>query len=182
MKTIQIYKNNSGFGLVDSILSITLLAGIISYGIYFSTLRLGTVYYSNLIRSINKEIERDIERLKLEFWSLYYDQNNKIYDITNNQCKDFTQEIINLPSWRLEKNNPNMMLQSWRPGKDRSKVFSGRKVKITRELTMSSPIKSQNLNVSTAILDYKVEWGENNRHWLSIELTPEAHGWCEENF
>ena len=56
--------NDKGFGLVDSILSISLLAGIITYGVYFSSLRLNTVYSSNLIRSINKEIERDIERLK----------------------------------------------------------------------------------------------------------------------
>ena len=51
----------NGFGLVDGIISLSLLAGIITYGVYFSTLRLGTVHYSNLIRSINKEIERDIE-------------------------------------------------------------------------------------------------------------------------
>ena len=44
---------------------------------------------------------------------------------------------------------------------------------------MSSPINDQNLNLSTATLDYRVKWGENNRHWLSIILTPEAHGWCE---
>ena len=49
-----------GFGLVDAILSITLLSGIITYGVYFSSLRLGTVHSSNLIRSVNKEIERDI--------------------------------------------------------------------------------------------------------------------------
>ena len=57
--------NINGFGLVDSILSLTLLAGIITYGVYFSSLRLSTVHSSNLIRSVNKEIERDIERLKL---------------------------------------------------------------------------------------------------------------------
>ena len=32
--------NINGFGLVDSILSLTLLAGIITYGVYFSSLRL----------------------------------------------------------------------------------------------------------------------------------------------
>ena len=58
----------NGFGLVDSILSLGLLAGVITYGVYFSSLRLGTVHTSNLIRSINKEIERDIERLKLDLW------------------------------------------------------------------------------------------------------------------
>ena len=57
--------NSNGFGLVDAILSLSLLAGIITYGVYFSSLRLSTVHSSNLIRSVNKEIERDIERLKI---------------------------------------------------------------------------------------------------------------------
>ena len=65
----------NGFGLVDAILSLTLLAGIITYGVYFSSLRLSTVHSSNLIRSINKEIERDIERLKLDLWSLFYNKD-----------------------------------------------------------------------------------------------------------
>ena len=46
-----------GFGLVDAILSLTLLAGIITYGFYFSSLRLSTLYSANLIRSINKELD-----------------------------------------------------------------------------------------------------------------------------
>ena len=179
MRKSQIYKYKNGFGLVDSVLSLSLLAGIITYGIYFSSLRLGTIYYSNLIRSINKEIERDIERLKVEFWSLNYDKETKIYNIDNNQCKDFTLEIINLPSWTLDESSEDILVQSWKPGKERSKVFTGEAVEISRILNMSSPINDQNLNLSTATLDYRVKWGENNRHWLSIILAPEAHGWCE---
>ena len=68
----------NGFGLVDSILSLSLLAGIITYGVYFSSLRLSTVHSSNLIRSVNKEIERDIERLKLDLWSLFYNKTQGI--------------------------------------------------------------------------------------------------------
>ena len=33
-------KKDDGFGLVDAILSLTLLAGIITYGFYFSSLRI----------------------------------------------------------------------------------------------------------------------------------------------
>ena len=67
----------NGFGLVDSILSLSLLAGVITYGVYFSSLRLSTVHSSNLIRSINKEIERDIERLKLDLWTMSYDDSER---------------------------------------------------------------------------------------------------------
>ena len=72
------------------------------------------------------------------------------------------------------------MIQSWRPGKERSKVFSGNKVLITRELNVLAPIKNQSLNNSIATLSYSASWGENNKHWLNINLAPEAHSWCEQ--
>ena len=175
-------KNNyqNGFGLVDAILSLSLLAGVITYGIYFSSLRLGTVHSANLIRSINKEIERDIERLKLDLWSMSYDEQQGKYILSNNDCDDFTEKIINLPSWKIESISENEMIQSWRPGKERSKVFSGNKVLITRELNVLAPFKNQSLNNSIATLSYSASWGENNKHWLNINLAPEAHSWCEQ--
>ena len=173
-------QKDNGFGLVDSILSISLLAGIITYGVYFSSLRLKTVHSSNLIRSINKEIERDVERLKLDLWSLNYDENNKKYIVNETECLDFSENIITLPSWITDINSASEFVQSWRPGAERSKIFSGRKVLIKRELEISSPIKNDSLNNSIATLNYRVEWGGNNKHWLSIDLTPEAHSWCEQ--
>ena len=172
---------NNGFGIVDAILSLSLLAGVITYGIYFSSLRLGTVYSSNLIRSINKEIERDIERLKLDLWSMSYDKIQGKYVLTKDECADISDKIINLPSWRINLNNENEMIQSWRPGKERSKVFSGNKVLITRELNVYAPLENQSLNNSIASLSYSASWGENDKHWLSINMTPEAHSWCEQN-
>ena len=173
-------ENDKGFGLVDSILSISLLAGIITYGVYFSSLRLNTVYSSNLIRSINKEIERDIERLKLDLWSLNYDKNNKKYLVNETDCLDFIENIIDLPSWKTEINSGSDFIQSWRPGAERSKVFSGKKVLITRELKMSAPVENESLNNSIATITYGVEWGGNKKHWMSIDLSPEAHSWCEQ--
>ncbi len=173
-------KVKNGFGLVDSILSLSLLAGIITYGVYFSSLRLGTVYKSNLIRSINKEIERDIERLKLDLWKMGYDEIQGKYLISNNQCEDISEIFINLPSWKINNSSENEMIQSWRPGKERSKVFSGEKVLITRKLNVSSPIDNEALNNSIGTIDYKVEWGGKSQHWLSIDLSPEAHSWCEQ--
>ena len=177
-QNLNLKKN--GFGMVDGILSISLLAGVITYGIYFSSLRLNTVHSSNLIRSISKEIERDIERLKLDLWSMSYDKNSGKYISSNETCSDFSEEIINLPSWVVDSSSENEMIQSWRPGKERSKVFSGGKVLITRELSITAPINNESLNNSIATLNYRVQWGENNKHWLSIDLTPEAHSWCEQ--
>ena len=171
----------NGFGLVDAILSLTLLAGIITYGVYFSSLRLSTVHSSNLIRSINKEIERDIERLKLDLWSLFYNKEEGKYQFTNDECSDIALNIINLPSWNTQSNSTEQLSQSWRPGEERSKVFSGNKVLITRELLVSSPVNDQNLNTSIGTLNYRVEWGLENKHWLSIDLGAEAHSWCRQN-
>ena len=170
----------NGFGLVDSILSLSLLAGIITYGVYFSSLRLSTVHSSNLIRSVNKEIERDIERLKLDLWGLSYNNTEGIYDISDYECNDVTSNILALPSWNTQSNTIGQISQSWRPGEERSKVFSGNKVLITRELSISPPIDDQSLNNSIATLDYRVEWGLENKHWLSIDLGAEAHSWCKQ--
>ena len=40
--------------------------------------------------------------------------------------------------------------------------------------------KNEFLNNSIASIDYKVEWGSKNEHWLSIDIVPEAHSWCEQ--
>ena len=171
---------NNGFGLVDAILSLTLLAGIITYGVYFSSLRLSTVHSSNLIRSVNKEIERDIERLKLDLWSLFYNKEEGKYLFSDYECADIALNIINLPSWNTQSNTKGQFSQSWRPGEERSKVFSGNKVLITRELLVSSPVNDQTLNTSIGTINYRVEWGSENKHWLSIDLGAEAHSWCKQ--
>ena len=172
--------NNNGFGLVDSILSLTLLAGIITYGVYFSSLRLSMVHSSNLIRSVNKEIERDIERLKLDLWSLFYNKEEGKYEFSDYECSDIALNIINLPSWNTQTDTTGQLSQSWRPGEERSKVFSGNKVLITRELLVSPPVNDQTLNNSIGTLNYRVEWGLENKHWLSIDLGAEAHSWCKQ--
>ena len=171
---------NDGFGLVDAILSLTLLSGIITYGVYFSSLRLTTVHSSNLIRSVNKEIERDIERLKLDLWSLFYNKDKGKYEVSDYECSDIALNIINLPSWNTQSNTTGQLSQSWRPGEERSKVFSGNKVLITRELSISPPVSDKTLNNSIGTINYRVEWGLENKHWLSIDLGAEAHSWCKQ--
>tara|TARA_Y100001968_G_C19453624_1_gene770533 strand:- start:9644 stop:10303 length:660 start_codon:yes stop_codon:yes gene_type:complete len=203
-------KRNNGFGLVDAIVSMSLLLGVITYGIYFSSIRLSTVYNSNLTRSINKEIQRDIERLKSDFWCMYFEgsedciqekpnptcdggycfrNGNKLTRSTLEMqesirglplCSDLAIEILNLNSWNVEESPSNSMIQSWKPGPMRSKVFTGQTVTITRELTIKSPLDNQFLDQSIASIDYRVQWEGKNTHWLSIYLAPEAHSWCDQ--
>ena len=180
--------DNFGFGLVDAIVSMSLLIGVITYGIYFSTLRLSTVFNTNLTASINKEIERDIERLKSDFWGMYFEESEDCkgeYCLSNgdrlysNLCADFTQDIVNLDSWNIEEKSSNLLIQSWKPGSKRSKVFTGEPVTISRELLINSPLDEQFLNKTIASISYRVTWSDKNIHWLSILMSPEAHSWCE---
>ena len=180
--------DNLGFGLVDAIVSMSLLIGVITYGIYFSTLRLSTVFNTNLTASINKEIERDIERLKSDFWGMYFEESEDCkgeYCLSNgdrlysNLCADFTQDIVNLDSWNIEEKSSNLLIQSWKPGSKRSKVFTGEPVTISRELLINSPLDEQFLNKTIASINYRAIWSDKNIHWLSILMTPEANGWCE---
>ena len=176
----MIKTTRNGFGLTDAIVSLSLLAGVITYGTYFSSIRLNTVHSSNLIRSINKEIERDIERLKLDLWNLNYDKDIGKYIFEEYECSNPSEgSVVNLPSW-IKSNNSVLEIQSWRPGAERSKIFTGKKVLITREImmirTLGDPYASDG-----AIINYRAEWGGKNEHWLSIEFVPEFYSWCEQN-
>ena len=190
-KKLLSFKNindNFGFGLVDAIVSMSLLTGVITYGIYFSSLRLNTVYKTNLTTSINKEIERDIERLKLDFWGMYFEESESCkgeYCLANGDrlssriCEDFSQDIVNLNSWNIQGKSSNLSVQTWKPGERRSKVFTGEPVTISRELKIQSPLDEQFLNKTIASISYRVLWSDKNIHWLSILISPEAHSWCE---
>ena len=180
--------DNFGFGLVDAIVSMSLLVGVITYGIYFSSLRLSTVYKTNLTTSINKEIERDIERLKSDFWGMYFEESETCKGeyclangdpLTSTYCEDFTQDIVNLISWNIQDKSSNIKTQSWKPSAKRSKVFTGQPVTISRELKVKSPLDDDFLNKTIASISYRVIWSDKNIHWLSILMSPEAHSWCE---
>ena len=181
------FNDNFGFGLVDAIVSMSLLTSVITYGIYFSTLRLSTVYKTNLTNSINKEIERDIERLKSDFWGIYFEENENCkgeYCLANGEqlsstvCEDFTEDIVNLKSWNIQDKSSNISSQSWEPDAKRSKVFSGKPVTISRELLINSPLDQESLNKTIASISYRVIWSDKNIHWVSILMSPEANSWC----
>ena len=180
--------NNFGFGWVDAIVSMSLLFGVITYGIYFSSLRLNTVYKTNLTTSINKEIERDIERLKLDFWGMYFEESETCQgeyclpngdSLPSTSCEDFTLDIVNLTSWNIQDKSSNIKTQSWKPSSKRSKVFTGQPLTILRELKVNSPLDDDFLNKTIASISYRVIWSDKNIHWLSILMSPEAHSWCE---
>ena len=90
----------------------------------------------------------------------------------------FSEEIVNLDGWSIDNNSSNIMIQSWKPGAQRSKVFTGEPVTISRELILTSPLEEEELNKTIASISYSVKFPSKNIHWLSISLSPEAHSWC----
>ena len=90
---------SSGFGLVDSIVSISLLGIVLSYSIYFVTKRMDLLFSSNIYRSINKEIKRDIDLLRSDMWAMGLDTTKKKYIIEQDSCIDISEKILRLPNW-----------------------------------------------------------------------------------
>ena len=179
----------NGFGLVDSIVSISLLGIVVSYSIYFVTKRLDILYGANIYRSINKEIKRDIDLLKSDLWSMGLNKDEKKYVIESNYCIDLTENILNLPNWRINESIPNARapiapsggdkkIQYWWPDETRGKIFKGRNVLIIRELVVKSFNRNNNLDKNISNISYRVKFNDNNLHWLSIDLGSEAHSWC----
>ncbi len=184
-------KNNysKGFGLVDSIVSISLLGIVLSYSIYFATKRMDLLFTSNIYRSINKEIKRDIDSLRSDMWAMGIDENQKKYLIEENSCVDITEQILGLPNWNINQSRPNLnsppppsgsnqKIQYWWPNKEKGKIFKGRSILIIRELAIKSFNDNKNLDQNISSINYRVKWNDNNVHWMSIDLGVEAHSWC----
>ena len=182
-------KHSSGFGLVDSIVSISLLGIVLSYSIYFVTKRMDLLFRSNIKRSINKEIKRDIDLLRSDMWSMALDTTKKKYLIDQNSCIDISGKILSLPNWNINVTRPGLnspappsgddeRIQYWWPDQEKGKIFKGRGVLIVRELAVKSFNKNNNLDQNISNINYRVKWNDNNLHWISIDLGVEAHSWC----
>ena len=181
--------HSSGFGLVDSIVSILLLGIVLSYSIYFVTKRTDLLFSSNITRSINKEIKRDIDLLRSDMWAMGLDTTKKKYFIEENSCIDISEKILGLPNWDTNATRPGLnspappssddkRIQYWWPDQDKGKIFKGRGVLIVRELVVKSFKKNNNLDQNISNINYRVKWNDNNFHWISIDLGVEAHSWC----
>ena len=180
---------SSGFGLVDSIVSVSLLGIVLSYSIYFVTKRMDLLFSSNITRSINKEIKRDIDLLRSDMWAMGIDTSKKKYIFEGNSCIDISKKILGLPNWDINGIRPGInspapptrddeRIQYWWPDEEKGKVFKGRGVLIVRELDVKSFNKNNNLDQNISNINYRVKWNNNNVHWISIDLGAEAHSWC----
>ena len=193
-------KNDDGFGLTESVLSILLLSILLVFSTLFITKRLQTKYRANLTDAINDEIKRDIQKIKFELWQehLEISPNPKLAasryltqdPINKRYCDNIEYTLRQLPSWFPNSWEPNSNPNSV-SGQLKNKVFKGSPIRITREFVSEKPfngIPGANLDKSVSKIAYSVFFidgqgqigiprGQRN-YWTSIDITSEAHGWC----
>ena len=183
-------KISDGFGLAETIMSITLLTFITTYGLYFVSLRQRNLFKANLNNAISDEIRRDIEKLKSELWYQHYNppqgNTSAFYSIglspsqPTYYCKNILRTFTQLPSWRNRRWTPGSNQSSY-SGQKRNKIFSGRSVTIERNVTAQRPFNigsDMTFDRSIAEITYIVILNNNREEWTSIQLSSEAHSWC----
>ena len=183
------FKNNAGFGLVENILSGALLIILVTFSMYFISLRQKTIFNTNLINAINDEIKRDIEILKSELKTYKLTENPErdisIFQNDFINCnEDILDSVKNLEGWYPEQWNPGSNKNS-RDGQIKNKIFKGSNVEIKRTLNKVNPLvnefEDENLDSSIAKIQYLVKTDKNKdtwKIWTNILLSNELKSYC----
>ena len=186
---IKKLKNSSGFGLIENILSGALLIILVTFSMYFISLRQKTIFNTNLTNAINDEIKRDIEILKSELKNYKLTENpEKDISIFQNDYINCNEDILdsvqNLEGWYPEQWNPGSNKNS-RDGQIKNKIFKGSNVEIRRTLNKVNPLinefEDENLDSSIAKIQYLVKTDKNKdtwKIWTNILLSNELKSYC----
>ena len=182
-------KNSDGFGLIENILSGSLLIILVTFSMYFISLRQKTIFNTNLTNAINDEIKRDIEILKSELKTYKLTENpEKDISIFQNDFINCNEDILdsvkNLKGWYPEEWNPGSNKNS-RDGQIKNKIFKGSNVEIRRTLNKVNPLinefEDENLDSSIAKIQYLVKTDKNKdtwKIWTNILLSNELKSYC----
>ena len=183
------FKNSAGFGLIENILSGALLIILVTFSMYFISLRQKTIFNTNLTNAINDEIKRDIEILKSELKTYKLTENSeKDISIFQNDFINCNEDILdsvqNLEGWYPEQWNPGSNKNS-RDGQIKNKIFKGSNVEIRRTLKKVNPLinefEDENLDSSIAKIQYLVKTDKNKdtwKIWTNILLSNELKSYC----
>ena len=190
-KTSEIikFKNIAGFGLIENILSGALLIILVTFSMYFISLRQKIIFNTNLTNAINDEIKRDIEILKSELKTYKLTENPErdisIFQNDFINCnEDILDSVKNLEGWYPEQWNPGSNKNS-RDGQIKNKIFKGSNVEIKRTLNKVNPLinefEDENLDSSIAKIQYLVKTDKNRdtwKIWTNILLSNELKSYC----
>ena len=183
------FKNSAGFGLIENILSGALLIILVTFSMYFISLRQKTIFNTNLTNAINDEIKRDIEILKSELKTYKLTENPErdisIFQNDFINCnEDILDSVKNLEGWYPEQWNPGSNKNS-RDGQIKNKIFKGSNVEIRRTLNKVNPLinefEDEILDSSIAKIQYLVKTDKNKdtwKIWTNILLSNELKSYC----
>ena len=183
------FNHENGFGLTENILSASLLIFLVTFSMYFISLRQRTIYNTNLTNAINDEIYRDIEIIKseLKHYKLTYIQNENTSIIRNNpeDCnEDILSALRNLNSWYPDIWNPGSDKLT-RDGQIRNKIFSGGNIEIRRIAKRANPllnnINDSQIDSSVVNVQYLVKLNKREslwNIWTNVILSNELNSYC----
>ena len=181
--------DKKGFGLSENILSASLLIFLITFSMYFISLRQKVIFNTNLNNAISDEIKRDIEIIKSELknYKVSINEVNNFSIIQNNSenCnEDILFTIKNLNSWHPHEWNPGSDNLS-RDGQIKNKIFKGSKVKIRRIAKRGNPLlvntMDSQIDNSIVNIQYSVNLDKNNEYWIiwsNVVLSNELKSYC----
>tara|TARA_Y100000589_G_scaffold328249_1_gene371951 strand:- start:2483 stop:3079 length:597 start_codon:yes stop_codon:yes gene_type:complete len=186
---IRKIKNKKGFGLSENILSAALLIFLVTFSMYFISMRHKIMFNANLNDAINDEIKRDIEILKSELLNNKVSTNeNDDYSIIENNTENCEEDILftinNLNSWNPDEWNPGSDKLT-REGQIKNKIFKGSKVKIKRIPKIDNPllanIDESEIDDSIVNIQYLVKLDKNKENWKiwsNVVLSNELKSYC----
>tara|TARA_B100000212_G_scaffold216632_1_gene163914 strand:- start:454 stop:1035 length:582 start_codon:yes stop_codon:yes gene_type:complete len=177
-------RGKKGFGLAENILSSSLLITLVTFSMYFISIRHKVMFNANLNGAINDEIKRDIEVIQSELLNYKVNNSSEIDNNSENCNEDILFTIRNLNSWNPNEWNPGSNKDT-RDGQIKNKIFKGNKVKIRRIAKSGNPlladIEEPEIDTSIVNIQYSVKLDKNEENWQiwsNVLLSNELKSYC----
>jgi len=161
-----------GFGLIELILSSSILVIIVLLSVYFTSLRQKVIREAYLTNAIGNEIQRDIEQIRSVMWSNSYIPGNELdpstYDSKRAASAGICKDIRKILSGR-----------EWKPKSSRNKIIKDN-IKIIRNVSSHKPLGLQSSQIDNSIsrISYLVEYDDRQVEWMNFDIGSEVHSWC----
>ncbi len=162
----------NGFGVVELILSSSILVIIVLLSVYFTSIRQKVIRDAYIRNAIENEIQRDIENIRGIMWrNSYLPSDGSIpsaYDVNKAKeiglCRDIKQALSN---------------KVWSPQLARNKIIKNN-IKIIRNVSSQKPLGLQSPKIDNSIsrINYIVEYDNKKVEWMNFDIGSEVHSWC----
>ncbi len=162
----------NGFGLIELVLSSSILVIIVLLSVYFTSLRQKVIRNAYITNAISNEIQRDIENIRSIMWRNSYIPGDlskpSSYDTKSAVTSGICRDIKNILSTK-----------EWSPRSSRNKIIKDN-IKIVRSVYSGRPLGIQSSNVDNSLsrINYIVEYDGKQIEWMNFHINSEVHSWC----